>query len=312
MIGIKPSDVSIKEVLDLLLGGVGPRPIALVSTLSADGILNLAPFSFFNAFGANPPIIAFSCSRRVRDNTVKDTYNNLVATNQCVVQAVTHAMVQQVSLASAEWLSETDEFVKSGLTPLASDLIAVPRVKESPFQMECRLDRMIELGGRAGSGNLAICEVLKFHLDDDLYTDGVIHPDKIDLVARMSGDYYCHARGEAIFTVEKPTRARGIGYDCLPDFIKTSDDLTANNLAQLAGIETLPTEDDVRFWAENQKQVQSESQSDYQNMFKTSLAESQDSRAGRIMMQAARQALAHDDIIFAWNAILYSHMITDQ
>jgi flavin reductase (DIM6/NTAB) family NADH-FMN oxidoreductase RutF len=203
MLHYEPKDLSVPEVHRLLLGGVAPRPIALVSTISKDGINNLSPFSFFNAFGANPPVVAFSPSRRGRDSTLKDTYNNLLATKECVIQVVTHSMVEQVSLASAEFPPEYDEFIKSGLTPIDSDIVKSKRVKESPFQMECKLLEIKSFGDGGASANIAICEVLKFHVAEDLFTDGIIDPVKIDLVARMSGDFYSRAK-EGVFIVEKP------------------------------------------------------------------------------------------------------------
>ncbi len=241
----EPKDLSVRDVHRLLLGGVAPRPIALVSTLSADGIPNLSPFSFFNAFGANPPIVAFSPNRRARDGSVKDTYNNILATKECVINAVTYAMVEQVSLASAEYPPEVNEFIKSGLTPIPSDLVKASRVKESPFQMECKLKQMVSFGEQGVSANLAICEVIKFHVADDIIENGIIQPELIDLVARMSGDYYCRASGESIFVVRKPEQKKCVGIDQLPDFIKQSHIYSANNLAKFGNTEKLPGSDEV-------------------------------------------------------------------
>ena len=242
---INPKEASVREVFGLLQGGVAPRPIALVSTISASGEVNLSPFSFFNAFGGNPPTVAFSPSRRQRDGSIKHTYSNLMATRECVIQAVTHAMVQQVSLASTEYPEGVDEFQKTGLTPVPSELVKPPRVKESPFQMECTLKQMVPLGDGPGSGNLAICEVQRFHVAEDIFEDGVIHPDFIDLVGRNSADFYTRASGDAIFYVKKPLETRGIGYDRLPEFIRTSTVLSANNLGQLGNTERIPTEEEV-------------------------------------------------------------------
>ncbi|MBU2652530.1 MAG: flavin reductase family protein, partial [Bacteroidetes bacterium] len=242
----EPKDIPIQQVHQYLLGGVQPRPIALVSTLSAEGYPNLSPFSFFNAFGANPPIVAFSPSRRGRDGTVKDTYNNLVATKECVIQAVPFAMVQQVSLASTEYPAGVDEFVKAGFTPEPSDLVKPARVKESPFQMECILKQMVDLGGLPASGNLAICEVVKFHIAEDIIVDNIIHPDLIDLVGRQSANYYTRASGDSVFEVAKPLARTGIGFDNLPKFIVHSHILSANNLAQLANSEQIPDANQAR------------------------------------------------------------------
>jgi len=240
MLHYEPKEISFPEFHKLLLGGVAPRPIALVSTLSADGKNNLSPFSFFNAFGVNPPMITFSPARRGKDASLKDTYKNLIATKECVVQSVTFSMVEQISLASTEYPTGVDEFIKSGLTPIDSDVVKPKRVKESPFQMECKLIEMRSYGESGGSANMAICEVLKIHVAEDIFTNGIIDPQKIDLVGRMSGNFYCRANGEAIFEVEKPIAKRGIGYDQLPDFIKESNVFTANNLAKFANVESIP------------------------------------------------------------------------
>ena len=204
MIHISAKDLSPQETLALLTSGVAPRPIALVSTISKKGVLNLAPFSFFNAFGSNPPVVVFSPARRGRNGTTKDTYNNLVETKECVVQVVTHKIVEKVNMTSAEFPPEVDEFKESGLTPIASEIVKPPRVKESPFQMECRLLNMLSIGTGKGSGNLAICEVLLFHIDEVLYENGKIHPNKIDLVGRNGGDFYTRAQGSALFELPKP------------------------------------------------------------------------------------------------------------
>ena len=318
MIEFNPNDLPIPQVHQYLLGGVGPRPIALVSTVSPDGLVNLSPFSFFNAFGANPPTVAFSASRRVRDDTVKDTYNNIVATGECVIQAVTYDMVQQVSLASTEYPTGTDEFVKSGLTPIPSDIVKPPRVKESPFQMECRLQQMVALGGKAGSGNLAICEVVRFHIAEDIIKDGIIQPDRIDLVARMSGDYYCRANGDNVFVVRKPVKTKGIGYDQLPEFIRKSEHLSANNLAQLANVEQIPSPEEAKALL---AQLPSESvdpgaferferPGDYRRMMAVVRSTGKPGTKPDFnqLCRVARKALEVDDVAFAWSALLSSQI----
>ena len=245
---INPKELSIPEVQRLLQGGIGPRPIALVSTISKDGINNLSPFSFYNVFGANPPIIAFSASRRGKDGSFKDTYLNIIETKECVVQAVTYSMVEQVSLASTEYEKGIDEFSKSGLTPIDSDLVKPKRVKESPFQMECKLLDMMSYGDGGASANIAICEVLKFHVSEELFVNGLIHPNNIELVARMGGDFYCKAFGGNIFEVEKPNQKKGIGFDQIPEFMKSSDIYTANNLGKFGNIEIIPSKDSVTIY----------------------------------------------------------------
>lgn len=237
---IDPKTIPVPEVQRLLQGGIAPRPIALVSTLSADGIPNLSPFSFYNVFGANPPIVVFSPARRGRDATLKDTFYNCQATGECVIQAVSYPMVEQINLASAEFSSETDEFIKSGLTPVRSLLVKPFRVKESPFQMECKVLEIKSYGSGGASANLVICEVMLFHIAEDILENGVIHPDRIDLVSRMGSDYYNRAVSPNVFEIVKPLNKLGIGYENLPYVLKQSDLLTANDLAKLANFEKVP------------------------------------------------------------------------
>ncbi len=226
----------------LLQGAVSPRPIALVSTIDAEGAVNLSPFSFFNIFSANPPVLIFSPARRVRDNTTKHTLENIIQTRECCVNVVSFAMVEQVSLASTEYERGVNEFVKAGLTEQKSEIVKAPRVAESPVQMECTVEQVIELGKEGGAGNLVLAKVVLIHLNENILTqDGKIDPRKIDAVARMGGDWYCRANGEAIFEVEKPLVKKGIGIDRLPEAIKQSPVLTGNHLAQLANVESVPT-----------------------------------------------------------------------
>jgi len=314
VIDFEPKDLAVKDVHAYLLGGVAPRPIALVSTMSAEGNVNLSPFSFFNAFGANPPIVVFSPSRRGHDGSLKDTYNNIVTNKECVIQAVTYEMVQQVSLASTEYDTGVDEFVKAGLTPVASDLVKPPRVKESPFQMECRLLQMIPLGEGGAAGNLAVCEVVKFHIWEDVIVDGVIQPDRIDLVGRMGASFYTRAVGDSIFKVAKPIGKRGIGYDQLPEFVRTSDLLTANHLAQLANVEVIPSDDEVTTFVFNlKKQTDSGAGKPgyYREVFLSALEDLDSDRnvAVRQMFAAAIRALEADDVAFAWRALLYARTV---
>ena len=319
MLHYKPKDISSPEFHKMLLGGVGPRPIALVSTLSPDGKNNLSPFSFFNAFGVNPPMIAFSPARRGKDASLKDTYNNLIATKECVVQSVTFSMVEQISLASTEYPTGIDEFLKSGLTPIDSDVVKPKRVKESPFQMECKLVEMKSYGESGGSANIAICEVLKIHVAEDIFTNGIIDPQKIDLVGRMSGNFYCRANGEAIFKVEKPIGKKGIGYDQLPDFIKESHVFTANNLAKFANVESIPEEKSTKeFITEVGKEkiegfehseeafYRYQKSSNYKYMMKTAVQFSNENhpKAKYFTELAAKCALENNDTEYAWKVVL--------
>lgn len=236
-----PKEITTQQVFSLLTGAIHPRPIALVATISENGNPNLAPFSFFNAFGANPPMIGFSPSCRVRDGSRKDTYYNLKRTKECTVQVVTFDMVEQVNLASTEYETGVDEFVKSGLTPVQSDLIAPPRVRESPVQMECRLDQIVHLGDGKGSGNLMLCEVLRFHVDESMLEGDVFNPYELDLVGRNGSNYYTRANENSLFEVKKPLLTKGIGYDQLPEHMKLSSVFTGNDLARFGNSEEIPS-----------------------------------------------------------------------
>ena len=236
---ILPADLSPIETNALLCGGVAPRPIALVSTISLEGVRNLAPFSFFNAFGSNPPTVAFAPNRRGRDGTVKHTYLNAVATSEFVIATVSHAMLHQMNVASAEWPDGVDEFPKCGLTPLPALLVKPALVAESPFQMECRLKQVVELGTGPGSGLLLLGEVLVFHVREACFVDGLLHPDALDLVGRNGGAFYTRASGRAVFQVPKPS-GKPLGYDALPELLKRSRILTGNDLGQLANSPDLP------------------------------------------------------------------------
>ena len=224
-----------------MLAAIAPRPIAFASTVDRQGNPNLAPFSFFNAFGSNPPLVVFSPARRVRDNTNKHTLENIQETGEVVINVVTFAMVRQASLASSEYPKGVNEFKKAGFTPVPSQLVRPFRVKESPVQMECKVLEVKETGTEGGAANLILCEILLMHIDDAvLNEDKKIDANKLDLVARMGGDLYCRASGAALFHVAKPLRIPGIGIDQLPESIRNSTVLTGNNLGQLGNVQALP------------------------------------------------------------------------
>jgi flavin reductase (DIM6/NTAB) family NADH-FMN oxidoreductase RutF len=246
MLSISPSDITVQKLHHYLLGSVGPRPIALASTIDLNGNKNLAPFSFFNVFSANPPILIFSPARSGRTNSVKDTYTNAKAHPEVVINVVTYAMVEQVSLASSPYDPGISEFEKAGLTPLASEFVKPFRVKESPVQFECKVNEVIELGSEGGAGNLIICEVVRMHIDEAILdAHQQIDAHKIDLVSRMGGDWYCRADANSMFEIKKPITTCGIGYDALPSDLLKSSVLSVSDLARLAGIEHLPDETEV-------------------------------------------------------------------
>ena len=237
---IDPKAVSTAALHGYMLGAVTPRPIAFASTIDPVGNVNLSPFSFFNVFSANPPIMIFSPARRGRDNTTKHTYENVLQVKQVVINIVNYDIVQQMSLSSTEYGKGVNEFEKAGLTPLPSQTIKPPRVAESPVQFECRVNEVISLGTEGGAGNLVICEVLKMHINEAvLDPDGKIDPVKLDAVSRMGGNWYGRAK-QGMFEVPKPLSRLGIGFDQLPEAIRTSKLLTGNDLAMLANVEVLP------------------------------------------------------------------------
>ena len=245
MLSIDPKEISIKKLHSYLLGAIAPRPIAFASTIDEDGNPNLSPFSFFNVFGANPPILIFSPARRVKNNTTKHTLDNAIATKQVVINVVNYGIVQQMSLSSSEYPEGVNEFEKAGFTMLPSDKIQPYRVAESPVQFECKVNDVIFTGENAGAGNLIICEVLKIHISNQvLAEDGSIDQYKIDLVARAGGSFYTRAR-EGFFEIPKPITTLGIGVDALPIEIRNSKVLTGNNLGLLGNIAQLPTQEAV-------------------------------------------------------------------
>lgn len=246
MLSIDPKEVSTAVLHSYLLGAVAPRPIAFASTIDRDGNPNLAPFSFFNVFSANPPIAIFSPARSGRTGDTKHTYNNIKEVPEVVINMVNYDMVQQVSLASTEYPKGTNEFTKAGFTELPSKKVKPFRVKESPAQLECIVKQVIELGDKGGAGNLIICEVVMIHVNENvLDANKQIDPNKIDLVARMGGNWYSRTNGDALFEVTKPLLNLGIGVDQIPAFIRNSNILTGNDLGKLGNIEKLPTGSEI-------------------------------------------------------------------
>lgn len=246
MLTINPTEIPVSKLHHYLLGGVGPRPIAFASTVDKNGNPNLSPFSFFNVFSANPPIMVFSPAKSGRTGASKNTFDNVKETKEVVINVVNYAIVQQMSLSSSPYEKGVNEFVKSGLTPVASDLIKPFRVKESPVQFECKVNDIIELGQGGGAGNLIICEVVKIHINENVLDENeMIDQQKIDLVSRMGGNWYCRADKNAMFEVAKPITTIGIGVDAIPEKIRNSTILTGNDLGLLGSIEQFPSKEEI-------------------------------------------------------------------
>ena len=243
---IDPTAISVAELHGYLLSTVAPRPIAFASTIDEQGRPNLAPFSYFNVFSANPPVLIFSPARRGRDATTKHTHENVLRVPEVVINMVDYALVQQCSLASTEYPEGVNEFEKTGLTALASDVVKPFRVAESPVQFECKVKEVVALGTSGGAGNLIICEIVKIHIRESLIdAEGKVDPALIDLVGRCGGNYYVRAHSGALFEVAKPLARMGIGVDAIPSDIRYSKILTGNHLGQLGNVESLPDETTV-------------------------------------------------------------------
>ncbi|MEN1784211.1 MAG: flavin reductase family protein [Bacteroidota bacterium] len=240
-----PNTLSPKDLHSLLLSTVAPRPICFASTVAADGNVNLSPFSYFNVFSSNPPVLAFSPTRSGRDNSLKHTHQNVLDVPEVVINMVNYDLVTQMSLASTAYAKGINEFIKSGLTEVPSELVTPPRVGEAPVAFECRVNQIIALAQTPGAGNLALCEVLRVHIDEDYLVADALDPTKLDLVGRMGGDYYVRASAAALFEVAKPKKQPGIGVDALPLGIRESNVLTGNNLGHLGSLAELPTVADL-------------------------------------------------------------------
>ena len=246
ILSLNPDDLSIPERHGFLLNAVAPRPIAFVSTIDLDGQVNLSPFSFFNVFSSNPPVMIFSPARRGRDNTTKHTFENVKAVPECVISIVNHPMVEQMSLASTEYPKDVCEFDKAGFTQVASEIVKPPRVGESPANFECKVQQIIELGDQGAAGNLIICRVVKMHFRSEYLTDGMLDTEKLDLVGRMGGIWYNQASGSSLFEIPKPLSTLGIGIDALSAAVRNSPILTGNDLGRLGNLDALPTEVEIR------------------------------------------------------------------
>jgi flavin reductase (DIM6/NTAB) family NADH-FMN oxidoreductase RutF len=257
MLSFDPKEIPTKDLHQFLLGSVAPRPIAFASTIDKDGNPNIAPYSFFNAFSSNPPILVFSSNRRVEDNTTKDTLHNIQETGEVVINVVNYNIVRQMAVTSVSFPAGVSEFEKAGLTPIPSDLVKPFRVKESPAHMECKVRDIITLGEEGGAGHLIICDVVRMHISKDVIDErNRIDPHKMDLMGRMGRAYYVRASGDAVKTIVQPVMPLTIGYNQLPESIRNSSILTANNLGQLAGMPALPNEEAIAVFKNENVEIQ--------------------------------------------------------
>ncbi len=285
---ITPSDLSPMEMQAYLQGAIAPRPIAFASTIDEQGNPNLSPFSFFNIFSANPPILVFSPALRVRDATKKHTLINCENTREVVINVVNHAIVQQMSLSSTEYPEGVNEFEKAGLTMLKSDVIKPFRVAESPVQFECKVNEIIPLGEKAGAGNLVICEVVKMHIDMKILNEaGVIDPVKIDLVSRLGANWYSRSK-DGLFEAIKPLTTLGIGVDSIPEHIKNCGIFDGNNLGKLGNVEHLPTSEEINIFVANNFEIKAVLSGD--DVLKK--------------YQLAKNYLEKEEILTAWKVLL--------
>jgi flavin reductase (DIM6/NTAB) family NADH-FMN oxidoreductase RutF len=288
MISIDPKNISTAKLQSYLQSSVGPRPIAFASTIDSNGNPNLSPFSFFNVFSANPPILIFSPARRIRDNSTKHTLINANSTHEVVINVVNYSMVQQTSLSSCEYPEGVNEFLKSGFTPIPSDVVKPFRVKESPVQFECKVTQIIALGEEGGAGNLILCEVVKMHISEFILdADGAIDQYKIDLISRLGANWYSRAN-QGLFEVSKPIASLGIGVDFIPDFIKQSPIFDGNDLGMLGTIEFLPTIEEVSIFVK-------------QNFAIKAILSADDEQKVHL---EAKKYLNNNDVLSAWKVLL--------
>ncbi|MDZ4665933.1 MAG: flavin reductase family protein [Bacteroidota bacterium] len=259
MLTLDPKELTIQVLQKYLQNAIAPRPICFASTMSKDGKPNLAPFSFFNIFSSNPPVLVFSPARSGRTGATKDTLDNVMEVPEVVVNMVNYDMVQQMSLASSPFAKGVNEFEKANFTAIKSDLVKPFRVKESPVQLECKVMEIKSLGEKGGAGNLVICEIIKIHIQDNILDDSKqIDTQKIDLVSRMGDNWYCRAHGDSLFEVQKPITSIGIGIDSFPESIKHSKVLSGNNLGLLGSVEALPANEELLAYKSSLKNFNSE------------------------------------------------------
>ncbi len=288
MVTLDPKELSPAKLQGYLQSAVAPRPIAFASTIDKNGKPNLSPFSFFNIFSANPPILVFSPARRVRDNSTKHTLINCQDTKQVVINVVNFEIVQQMSLSSTEYPTGVNEFEKAGLTAIPSDIVKPYRVAESPVQFECKVNEIIALGTEGGAGNMIICEVVKIHINEAvLDSNGIIDPIKIDLVSRLGGNWYSRAN-QGLFEVEKPLATLGIGVDAIPSFIKDSAIFNGNDLGKLGNVESLPTNEEITIFVKQNFEI------------KAVLSADDDEKKYHL----AKDYLDNNEVLTAWKVLL--------
>ncbi len=288
MISIDPKEIAPAKLQGYLQCAIAPRPIAFASTVDANGNPNLSPFSFFNVFSSNPPILVFSPARRVRNNTIKHTLINCQTTKEVVINIVDYSMVQQMSLSSTEYADGVNEFEKSGFSMLKSDVVKPFRVAESPVQFECKVNDIIALGTEGGAGNLIICEVIKIHVSETILDEnGLIDQQKIDLVSRLGGNWYSRAIN-GLFEVEKPLTTLGIGVDNIPEFIKESPYFDGNDLGKLGNIEAIPNNEEITIFVKENFAVKGVLSSDDEGK----------------KHKLAKEYLDNNDAISAWKVLL--------
>jgi flavin reductase (DIM6/NTAB) family NADH-FMN oxidoreductase RutF len=288
MLSLDPKEIAPAKLQGYLQSAVAPRPIAFASTIDENGVPNLSPFSFFNVFSSNPPILIFSPARRVRNNTVKHTLLNAQATKEVVINVVNYDIVQQMSLSSTEYPDGVNEFLKAGFTMLPSDIVKPFRVAESPVQFECKINDIIALGDQGGAGNLIICEVVKIHIDESvLDASGMIDQYRIDLVARMGANWYSRSN-EGMFEVEKPLSTLGIGVDSVPEFVKNSSIFDGNDLGKLGNVEAIPTEEEIIIFVKENFEIKA-------------ILSGDDSKK---QLVKAKEYLDKNEVLTAWKVLL--------
>jgi flavin reductase (DIM6/NTAB) family NADH-FMN oxidoreductase RutF len=288
MLSLDPKEIDPVTLQGYLQSAVAPRPIAFASTMDENGVPNLSPFSFFNVFSSNPPILIFSPARRVRNNTVKHTLLNAQATKEVVINVVNYEIVQQMSLSSTEYPDGVNEFEKAGFTMLPSDVVKPFRVAESPVQFECKINDVIALGDQGGAGNLVICEVVKIHINEAILdASGKIDQHKIDLVARMGANWYCRSN-ESMFEVEKPLSTLGIGVDNVPQFVKSSPVFNGNDLGKLGNVEAIPTAEEIAIFVKENFEI------------KAVLSGDDEAKKHKL----AKEYLDNNDALSAWKVLL--------